>query len=134
MFRLRIINCSSNYTEPGIQSLGCEILDTAAPGPAELITEPPLTFDFSNADLEKCSMGEDLLFPDIPCHSQNVERAVACTTKVAETVVGYTKRHAHILLLNKSRQKISKNATKKRLHQLKHQCMTIYVIALWLPK
>lgn len=81
--------------------------------PADLITEPPLTFDFSNADLEKCSMGEDLLFPDIPCHSQNVERAVACTTKVAETVVGYTKRHAHILLLNKSRQKISKNATKK---------------------
>ena len=32
MFRLRIINCSSKYTEPGIQSLGCEILDTAAPG------------------------------------------------------------------------------------------------------
>ena len=87
--------------------------------PAELITEPPITFDFSNADPQNCSLGEDLHFLDIPCHSQNVERAIACTTKVSETVVGYTKTHSHILLLNKSRQKISKNATKKKTSSTK---------------
>ena len=72
-----------------------------------------MTFDVSDSDLYKCCLGKDLQFPDIPCHSQNVERAVACTTKVAETVVGFEKRHSHILLLNKSRKKISKDAIKK---------------------
>ena len=78
----------------------------------QFITEPPLTFDVSDSELLKCCLGKDLQFPEIPCHSQNVERAVACTTKVAETVVGYEKRHSHILLLNKSRQKLSKDANK----------------------
>ena len=55
------------------------------------ITEPPMTFNVSSSDMMKCCLGKDIQFPAIQYHSQNVERAVACTLKAAETVVGHKK-------------------------------------------
>ena len=78
------------------------------------ITEPPLTFDIPQEDLHNCYQGINLKLPDIPCHSQNVERAVAATTEAAENAIGQAKRHAHILQTTKSRQSLPTNATKKQ--------------------
>ena len=78
----------------------------------DYITEPPITFDFSNEDLINCAKGKDLPIPNIPCHSQNVERAVQRTSEAASKVIGHKKRHGHILQMIESREKITKNATK----------------------
>ena len=72
-----------------------------------------MTFDFTSEELMDCANGHDLDFPPIPCHSQNIERAVATTSEAAEKVIGQEKRHTLILQMNKSRKEVPKNATKQ---------------------
>lgn len=76
-------------------------------------TEPPLTFDFSIEQLEKCANGEDLILPDIPCHSQANERAVGQTTIAVEKYETYEKRHANLLQKQEHRAMLPSKATKK---------------------
>ena len=82
----------------------------------EIITEPPLTFDFG---LEMIRwVGNDvnnvLDIPKIPCHSQANERAVATTTKVAAkyTDTYEDTRTGTILRINENRQKYPTNVNK----------------------
>ena len=56
--------------------------------------------------------GADLPVPAIPCHSQNIERAVKATTEAASKAIGYANRHAMIIKLIKIRDEIPLNASK----------------------
>ena len=79
----------------------------------ELITEPPLLFDYSNEQLMDCALsGVDLPVPDIACHSQANERHVAGTTEAFKYAIGHEKVHALRLKTEKSRSEINKDATK----------------------
>ena len=71
------------------------------------ITEPPLTFNFSDKDLQHHVLHNDLILPEIPCHSQNNERAVQETSLVAKQFSTYEKRHANLLQSISSREKFS---------------------------
>ena len=80
----------------------------------DLVTEPPLTFNYTEEQLISCyTDGSDLPVPDIPCHNQNIERAVGNTTAAVKFAIGHDKQHALILKTNKSRAKLPTNATKK---------------------
>ena len=77
------------------------------------ITEPPLLFDYSDEKLIECyTKGIDLPVPDITCHSQSGERAVAATTEGVKNAIGPEKVHALLLKMDQSRSEITKDATK----------------------
>ena len=79
----------------------------------ELITEPPLLFEYSNEQLMNCALTQiDLPVPAIACHSQANERHVAGTTEAFEHAIGPDKAHALRLKTEKSRSEINKDATK----------------------
>ena len=71
---------------------------------------PPLTFNFSDKDLQGHVLRNDLVIPDIPCHSQANERAVQDTSIVAKQFSTYEKRHANLLQTMSSREKFSKDS------------------------
>ena len=89
------------------------MIDLNALEAAGEITEPPLTFNFSDKDLQNCVMGHELNLPEIPCHSQNNERCVQDTSIVAKEFSTYEKRHANLLLTMSSRGKFSKDSKKE---------------------
>ena len=86
------------------------IIDFNALESDNAITEPPLTFNFSDKDLQHHVLHNDLILPEIPCHSQNNERAVQETSIVAKHVSTYEKRHANLLQSISSRGKFSKDS------------------------
>ena len=87
--------------------------------PLKFLTPPPLLQDFSNDDILKAARGESVLnIPEIPCHSQNCERAVAATTLASKRAIGQENRHQFLLNLEKNRQLISTDATKKNFTDL----------------
>ena len=73
-----------------------------------------ITFDLSNQQLLEAveNGGECLGIPDIPCHSQNNERAVQDVTIVAKSCSTYEKRLANLKVTLESREKISRDSTK----------------------
>ena len=81
---------------------------------AEYITEPPITFDFTDDELKRCAAGHDLVLPDIPIHSLNNERAVQETTKACKAYPTYEQRHSSILQTLKSRAELPTEATKRQ--------------------
>ena len=88
-----------------------EMVDVAT---CKQVTEPPLLFDFTIEELESCYKdGTDLVLPDISCHNQSVERAVAATTEAAKHVIGPENRHALLLQMGESRAKYSNGTAKK---------------------
>ncbi|QQP39125.1 Uncharacterized protein FKW44_019910 [Caligus rogercresseyi] len=80
--------------------------------PNSFLTEPPLTFNIKNEEFLKCIEGDLLDIPDIPCHSQNVERFVASTTKEAKKTPDERTRHQRLVTIHHSRSKISKDFQK----------------------
>ena len=55
--------------------------------------EPPMT----ESELRESLLnGTKLDSPDLPSHSQVVERAVKLTTETSQTVYGFEARHQHI--------------------------------------
>ena len=50
--------------------------------------------DFSESELRESLLKLDL--PDLPSHSQAMERAVKLTTEASQTVYGFEARHQHI--------------------------------------
>ena len=52
-------------------------------------------------------------FPDYPCHSQSVERAVKLVTEASQVVCGEMKRHEHIVSVIASRKSRKAFDTKK---------------------
>ena len=72
---------------------------------------PPLLRDFSLDDLWAQARGSTVLnIPEIPCHSQAVERWIQDTAKAAATQIGYKKRHAFLLNLEQNRKSFPTNA------------------------
>ena len=56
-----------------------------------------MTEDFSESELrEQLLNGNKLDLPDLPSHSQAMERAVKLTTEASTTVYGFEARHQHI--------------------------------------
>ena len=82
--------------------------------PRKFFTPPPILQDFSDDEIMKAAKGETVLvIPEIPCHSQNCERAVAATTFASKKAIGHKKRHEFLLNLSKNRQLIKTHATKE---------------------
>ena len=74
---------------------------------------PPLLKHFSNQQLLDHAQGRIVLkLPDIPNHSQAVERWVQDTSKIAATQIGHKKRHAALLNLERNRKSFPANARK----------------------
>lgn len=69
------------------------------------ICEPALTEHFSDSDLQNAlENGTELKLPDLPSHSQSVERAVKLTSEASVIACGLESRHRHILAKVASRQ------------------------------
>jgi hypothetical protein len=78
-----------------------ELIDLSQDG----ICEPALTEHFSDRDLrDALENGTELKLPDLPSHSQSVERAVKLTSEASANVYGQESRHRHILAKVASRQ------------------------------
>ena len=75
-------------------------------------TEPPLTMDLSLDDILRI-IGEPIILPDYPNHTQSVERMVRVVTEVASRKAGYKARHRTILELLESRALVPKFNTKR---------------------
>ena len=87
--------------------------------PKKFFTPPPVLQDFSDEEITKAAKGEIVLsIPEIPCHSQNCERAVAATTFASQKAIGHKKRHEFLLNLAKNRNLIKTHATKKNYTDL----------------
>ena len=53
--------------------------------------------DFSESELRESFLnGTKFDLPDLPSHSQAMERAVKLTTEASQTVYGFEARHQHI--------------------------------------
>lgn len=61
------------------------------------ICEPGFTEEFLDNELESSKSGIKLELPDLPSHSQSVERAVKLTTSASQSVYGIEARHRHII-------------------------------------
>ena len=62
------------------------------------ICEPALTEELTEEDLQEAlRSGKKIDLPDLPCHSQSVERAVKLTSEASHKVYGQEARHRHIL-------------------------------------
>lgn len=70
-----------------------------------VVTPPPLLTSINNDDLQQC---HHHLFSGIPCHSQQVERAVKDISATTSRVYGHTARHGMILQCNTSRVQLPK--------------------------
>ena len=56
-----------------------------------------MTEDFSESELRESLLdGTKLDLPDLPSHSQAMERAVKLTTEASQTIYGFEARHQHI--------------------------------------
>ena len=79
---------------------------------ANYMTEPRITWKFSNEELLAWKNGKNLELENYPNHSQDCERCVQNTYKAAEVKIGFKKRHQHILLVNENRKKFNSQTTK----------------------
>ena len=78
-----------------------ELISLSQPG----IFEPALTENFSDQEFQEAlNNGTKLFLPDLPSHSQSVERAVELTSEASHAVYGLESRHKHILAKCHSRQ------------------------------
>ena len=68
-----------------------------------MVFEPALLSEISNDELFQ-SIQAPLNFPNFPCHSQSVERAVKLVTEAAFKVCGADRRHNHIVSVLASRK------------------------------
>ena len=68
-----------------------------------VVFEPALLSEISNDELFQ-SIQAPLNFPNFPCHSQSVERAVKLVTEAAFKVCGADRRHNHIVSVLASRK------------------------------
>ena len=67
------------------------------------VFEPTLLSAIESSTLDQAVM-EPLIFPNFPCHSQSVERAVKLVTEAASKVCGADRRHSHIVSVLASRR------------------------------
>lgn len=77
-----------------------------------VVTEPPLSFSISSAELEQV-VSKPLEVPDIPCHSQGVERWVSEVTRASGKVSGHERRHRMILTRTRSVKELPETDTKR---------------------
>ena len=67
------------------------------------VFEPTLLSEIGSEELAQ-SVVKPLIFPNFPCHSQSVERAVKLVTEAAYKVWGTDRRHNHIVSVIASRK------------------------------
>ena len=67
------------------------------------VHEPQILSDLSLEELES-AVSSPITFPELPVHSQSVERAVKLVTEASSTVCGEDNRHKWILSVNSSRK------------------------------
>ena len=88
-----------------------------------LLTPPPLLSKYSDEFLLQVACGtrslDSLEIPPIPCHAQDVERAVADTTRASKYRIGEENRHQYLLNSAKSRSQIGTNPKKSAFFNLK---------------
>ena len=77
---------------------------------------PPIFKDYSIEDLKNNNFTHDYL--KVCVHNQHCERYVSWTSEAAAAVIGYQKRHYHILNKQKSTQKIPTKPTKEHFVNL----------------
>ena len=70
--------------------------DVGEPGTTQLFTDEEI--------ISKISSEEKLEIPDLPSHSQSVERSVKLVSEASNCVYGFESRHRHILAKNLSRK------------------------------
>ena len=81
--------------------------------PLEEYADPPMLRNYSIPQLWRhADQTEPIYLPNVPVHSQAVERAVQRTSLAATTCIGYENRHAKILALIEDREKTGKDAKK----------------------
>ena len=79
---------------------------------AELVTEPPLTVDLSDAALLEISR-TPLQVDHYPVHTVAVERAVKVVTEASRAVVGEEQRHGFICSRLRHRQQVATIVSKR---------------------
>ena len=76
------------------------------------VTEPPLTKNISTSRIlgaiESKVFNIEILFENIPCHTQAVERNIKAVTEVSSRVCGQTERDGTIQTMLTSRKKMPK--------------------------
>ena len=79
------------------------------------ISEPPMTMKCSNEDFfdQIDNPGRRLQVPDVPYHTQSVERHVKLITEVSLRVYGFKNRHHEILNTLQSRKEMQKFDNKR---------------------
>ena len=86
---------------------------------SEYLTEPPLLFNYTDQQLLDCVEGIDLPnFPELPAHSQNMERHVAGISEAAANAIGHRNMHALRLKTIKSREQVPTEANKSDFMEL----------------
>ena len=73
----------------------------------------PPVIQFLAVDEIKSIVEAPYRFPDIPCHSQSVERCVKLVSEASSQVADYEKRHGFILNTLKSRNEMPSILSKK---------------------
>ena len=81
--------------------------------PLEEYADPPMLREYSIPQLWRhADQTEPIYLPNVPVHSQAVERAVQRTSLAAETCIGYENRQVKILALIQDREKTGTDAKK----------------------
>lgn len=105
IFSRTVFNGMRNFELPRTLNLDAMDYTEMIDWELEKITQPPLIRQFTN-DMLINIRKKPLEISDIPCHSQNVERAVSLVTKASENRIGYFNRHRFILNRLDSRKRL----------------------------
>lgn len=109
-FRKFLMPSGEGYLNEGAQ-MYTELCGDFDKIPNKLYGIPPLLANYfkdevSMNQLKQYAINGNFPLLDIPCHSQSVERLVALTSRAALAVIGYEKRHAHLLNMAPSTGKV----------------------------
>ena len=81
------------------------------------VFEPRILSQIDTEMLDQ-ALTSPLNFPDFPCHSQSVERAVKLVTEAASTVCGGDRRHFHIVSVIAARKARKPFESKKHFSKM----------------
>ena len=85
-------------------NFGCSSYYTMIDWSNSIVTSPPLVNSLTSEDLlQQVELGP-VSFPQIPCHTQAVERAIKQVTRASSKVFGHSSRHGMIVSSEESRR------------------------------
>lgn len=104
--------CVRTFTPPAINFLAEDYIDMITWDEKE-INPPPLIQNIYDEDLISLVKNSNLKIPDIPCHTQSVERCIKTVTEASQQVCGSKSREGLIQNKIKSRSEMKHFNTKK---------------------